>query len=64
MDKKSNEVKGLAALIMVVSAGTWTESAAADQAKMYLDGWRDGRIADVTFHAVILAKEIGNYNNW
>jgi len=61
MDWKSNEVKGLAALIMVVSGGTWTERAALEQAKMYLDGVRDGRIADTTFHAIILAREIGSY---
>ena len=61
MDWKSNEVKGLAELIMIVCAGEWTERAALEQAKMYLDGVRDGRIADVTFQAVILAREIGSY---
>jgi hypothetical protein len=58
---RTNKVHGLAKLIMIVSDDSWTERAALEQARMYFDGVRDGRIADTTFQAVILAKEIGSY---
>ncbi len=49
--------KGIALLMELVSAGEWKHdsSAAIDQAQMYLEGIRDGRIADTTFQAVELA---------
>ena len=58
---RTNKVNGLARLIMVVSNDEWNEGPALEQARMYFDGVRDGRIADVTFQAMILAKEIGSY---
>ena len=58
---RTNKVHGLAELIMIVCNETWTDKAALEQARMYFDGVRDGRIADVTFQAVILAREIGSY---
>lgn len=58
MNDRTNMVHGLGRLIMVVSNDEWKEEPALEQARMYLDGVRDGRIADVTLQAIILAREI------
>jgi len=53
-------VQGIAQLIEIVSGGAWkaSDNAAQDQARQYVGGVRDGRIADVTFQAVTLARMI------
>ena len=55
---RSDREKGLAALIEIVSDNEWSPRTAGDQAKMYVSGVRDDRIADVTYGAVELARLI------
>ena len=53
-------VQGIAQLIEIVSGGEWkaVDNAAQEQARLYVGGVRDVRIADVTFQAVTLARMI------
>ena len=62
MNDRTNMVHGLGRLIMIVSNDEWKEEPALDQARMFFDGIRDGRIADVTFQAIILARMIGGFD--
>ena len=55
---RSDREKGLAALIEIVSDNEWSPRTAGDQAKLYVNGVRDDRIADVTYDAVELARLI------
>ena len=49
---------GLSALIGAVGGTGWKKSARDEQARLYCNGVRDSRIADVTFQAITLSKMI------
>lgn len=53
-------VLGLCDLIKLVGGESWdaSDTAAIEQARLYVEGVRDVRIADVTFQAVTLARMI------
>ncbi len=61
MNEQAMKIKALAQLISVVTDGEWYADGpgAHAQAEMYLNGVRDGRIADATFQAAALARMIG-----
>ncbi len=61
MSDRDMQINGLAYLIEIVTDGEWNrnDSATMNQAIMYVDGIRDGQIADVTFQAATLARMIG-----
>ena len=62
----NDKERALAALIEIVSGGEWRahELATQNQASLYARGVRDVRIADVTFQATALAREIGRDKWW
>jgi hypothetical protein len=61
MDDRDRMVEGLAALMEIVGGGDWRRDSEAtrNQARLYCEGVRDGRIADVVFLAATLARMIG-----
>jgi hypothetical protein len=60
MSEREIKIRAIAALIEIVSLGEWkaSEPAARRQAEMYMDGIRDGRIADVTEEAIMVISAI------
>ena len=63
MDENEVVVRGLTALIMILSEQSdsgYTHQAAEDQARLYMAGVRDVRIADITLSATTLARQIGH----
>ena len=65
MNDRDMMIASMSAMIEIVSQGEWkaADNGTQRQARMYVDGIRDGRIADVTFKAAIVAKMIATLDS-